>query len=192
MAQDYKVAQVSPETRTFSTKFGDMVSYKIKLEGVDEVIELAQKTSSQPPQSGDQLYGSIDTSGSFGPKFKKERRDSFGGGFGGQSQYQTGGGTRTQGTSASSGRFGNSDPFTMYLSYAKDLAVALVATKEGFDEDKYGKLLEAVTVGAKTLYNDRPGAEDSKPEAKKDDLGLSPEDYKEAVGIFDKEEPIEL
>lgn len=179
MAQDYQVTQVSPETRSFETKFGPMVSYKVKLEGVDEVVELAQKTDTSAPAAGDTLYGSIDTSGSFGPKFKKERRDQFGGGFGSTSSGFSSGAGKPAG--ASKPGF-NSDPFTMYLSYAKDIAVApaMFNAKGEFNAELYGAVLEEVTMGAKTLYNSRPGAETA------DELGLTPKDHAEALSMFDK------
>lgn len=49
------------------------------------------------------------------------------------------------------------DSYTMYLSYAKDLAVACVG-KEGFDDKTYTKLLEAVEAGGAQLYAGRPDA----------------------------------
>lgn len=49
------------------------------------------------------------------------------------------------------------DQFTMYLSYAKDLAVAML--KDGkLDESEYAKVLDAVSSGGHTLYEARPGA----------------------------------
>lgn len=50
------------------------------------------------------------------------------------------------------------DNFTMYLSYAKDLVVALQQTS-GFEKDEFEKLLEATIKGGKALYAHRPGAE---------------------------------
>lgn len=50
------------------------------------------------------------------------------------------------------------DPFTMYLSYAKDLLVALVETG-GYDKAKYDELLQAALRGGHTLHDGRPGAE---------------------------------
>lgn len=57
------------------------------------------------------------------------------------------------------------DSFTMYLSYAKDLAVALLATKEGFDEGKYGELLSAVSAGGESLYeaHNKPEPKEAPP-----------------------------
>lgn len=49
------------------------------------------------------------------------------------------------------------DQFTMYLSYAKDIAVAMV--KDGkLDENAYAQVLDAVSTGGHTLYDSRPGA----------------------------------
>lgn len=154
----YIIQAVSPETRTYDTKYGQMISYKLKLEGVDTPVELGQKTTTPAPQTGGTLNGTIDTSGQYGPKFKKENAQ-FGGGFTSSPQSSNGQSESPRTNSGSiSSKFGG-DQFTMYLSYAKDLAVALVETKEGFTTDKYGELLEEVTAGGKTLYNDRPGAE---------------------------------
>lgn len=83
MAQDYKVTAVSGQPpRQFETKYGPLVSYKIKLEGVSEVVEITKKPDSPVPKEGDSLYGTLDMSGQYGPKFKSERRadNSFGGG----------------------------------------------------------------------------------------------------------------
>lgn len=64
------------------------------------------------------------------------------------------------------------DQFTMYLSYAKDLAIA--ALKDGkFDGAFYGELLDNVLLGGKTLYDGRPGNE---TEEKTDDPVVEPLD----------------
>lgn len=55
------------------------------------------------------------------------------------------------------------DNYTMYLSYAKDLAVALVGTKEGFSDEKYAELLDAVNTGGDVLYAGRPDAPKDEP-----------------------------
>jgi hypothetical protein len=62
--------------------------------------------------------------------------------------------------SRSAGASREKDPFTMYLSYAKDLLVSLVETK-GYAEKAYNDLLEAVIHGGNTLYQGRPGAEEA-------------------------------
>lgn len=54
------------------------------------------------------------------------------------------------------------DPFTMFLAYAKDLAIACtVSTDKGvvFDSGSYAELLDAVSAGGLQLYTSRPGAE---------------------------------
>jgi hypothetical protein len=170
---EYKIQAVSPETRTYDTKYGQMISYKLKLEGVDTPVELGQKTTTPAPQEGGTLNGTIDTSGQYGPKFKKENAQ-FGGGFGSPT-------ASTQSTT-STGRSDTKsfDSFTMYLSYAKDLAVALLASDEAFDSDKYGLLLEEVIAGGKTLYNDRPGAE-PKVEPQLTQADVEKDDSEEAI-----------
>lgn len=47
------------------------------------------------------------------------------------------------------------DPYTMYMSYAKDLAIALTDTT-GFDGKRYQTLLDATISGANALYAARP------------------------------------
>lgn len=52
------------------------------------------------------------------------------------------------------------DPFTMYLSYAKDIGIACIATDNkgdmSFNEKLYSEMLEAVSAGGAQLYDDRP------------------------------------
>ena len=54
------------------------------------------------------------------------------------------------------------NPHTMYLSYAKDIAVAVLATGK-WDGNMYQTVLEAVEAGGEQLYASRPGAEQKKP-----------------------------
>lgn len=49
-------------------------------------------------------------------------------------------------------------PHTMYLSYAKDLAVSMMETG-GFDADKYAAIVKVVAQQADVLFNSRPGGE---------------------------------
>lgn len=179
---NYTIKAVNPQTRAFETKFGPMVSYKVLFEGIDQAVEISQKATSDAPKVGDTVEGTIDMSAPYGPKFKKEFSQG-GGSFGGG-----------QRTGATGGRKFESDPFTMYLSYAKDVAVALTATKEGFSEDKFAEILEAVITGGKTLYGSRPGAEpaadkprDVLPTETEVDNFL-PEDI---AKIFDKDEVVD-
>lgn len=95
MAQEYKIAAVSQNVRSFDTQYGSMKSYKLKLEGFEQVVELAQKAETPAPVQGQSLFGTIDMSGQYGPKFKKERPQmqggggsSFGGGGGSKPSYQ--------------------------------------------------------------------------------------------------------
>lgn len=66
----YKVAGVLG-TREYDTKFGRMVGYKLKLEGVGDPVQLSKKSESRPPQQGDVLTGTIEH-GEYGDKFKVE------------------------------------------------------------------------------------------------------------------------
>lgn len=65
---------------------GEMISYKLQLtdesgEAVQGIIELAQKASSPAPKKGEELEGTIDFSGQYGAKFKKDfSAGKFGGG----------------------------------------------------------------------------------------------------------------
>lgn len=70
---------------------------------------------------------------------KQPQKEGFGGGFsgGGRSKLQ--------------------DQFTMYLSYAKDLAVASIHDDK-FDDKMYTELLGAVEAGGAQLYAGRPNA----------------------------------
>lgn len=142
----YTIKAVSSQTRSYETKFGPMISYKVMFEGEETPVEVSQKAATAAPKVGDVVEGTIDTSGQYGPKFKKEYNQ---GGFGGAPRGGSSGGNKYQ-----------SDPFTMYLSYAKDVAVALIGTKDGFDADKFADILEQVELGGKTLYGSRPGAEE--------------------------------
>lgn len=183
----YTIKAVSPETRTYQTQYGDMVSYRVKFEETDDntIVEVSQKASTPAPTVGQVLNGTIDMSSKFGPKFKKEY--SQGGGF---TQKAT---SSPSTSSLRSGRAGfQTDPFTMYLSYAKDIAVALIGSKAGYNEEQFGKILEDVMAGGKTLYDDRPGAE-RKEESKDviptaDDLEKDPDLSQVAELMADKKE----
>ena len=159
MPQQYKIAEVG-NTRTFETKFGEMTSYKILLQGMRDEVELAQKTTTPAPRVGDELYGYIQDT-NFGPKFKKEKRE---GGF-------TPSATSSQSTSfsKSKGSKFESDPFTMYLSYAKDILVAKIEAGHVKEDVSYDSLLDILIAGGNKLYNGRPGAEE-KTETPKDKL----------------------
>ncbi len=81
---------------------------------------------------------------------RQPKKEGYAGGGGGYSK----GGGRPQ-----------ADPYTMYLSYAKDLAIAAVDAKGIFSQDLYVALLSAVEAGGAQLYNSRPGAEQTPSKA---------------------------
>jgi hypothetical protein len=68
-------------------------------------------------------------------------------------------GSRPSGYGAT--KFENSQ-FTMYLSYAKDLAVAVITAHGSLDVDVYKTALKATVEGGNALYSQRPDA--PKPE----------------------------
>lgn len=53
---------------------------------------------------------------------------------------------------------GQGDQFTMFLSYAKDLAIASITDKGTFNDKMYAGLLDVVAAGGVQLYENRPGA----------------------------------
>lgn len=187
----YKILMVNPTTREYSTKFGDMVSYQVKFEGMEMPVEISKKITSPAPQAGDEVTGTIDMSAKFGPKFKAD----FGGASGGFGASQPTGqqsldGRQIQSTSGTS-RF-SGDQFTMYLSYAKDLIVSLQETG-GYDEDKFNELLTATVKGGKALYNHRPGAESTDTEPVDDEKQPNTAKISDAVDNFFKDtEVVEL
>lgn len=167
----YTVAAVSPEVRSFGTRYGDMKSYKVRFQETGEqVVEIAQKASSQAPAVGQTLEGSIDTSGQYGPKFKKEYS---GGDFQGSSRQSSG---RTSNYGASHG-----DQFTMYLSYAKDVAVALIA-KDG-NLDKLSEYMQEVADAGEFLYNAHNSPQtDNEDKGKPTDVTPSEDDVIQIMG----------
>jgi hypothetical protein len=80
MAQTFKVTAVSPKTKPWSGTYGDMVDFYVKLEGQDAPVVVTKKAGNQGPQVGDELFGTLDMGGKFGPKFKAERQQFGGGG----------------------------------------------------------------------------------------------------------------
>lgn len=169
----YTVAAVSPTVKDVQTKFGDMKVYRLKFNETDAstVVELMQKDSTPAPSVGDTLNGTIDMSGQYGPKFKKDK--------------DFGSSPRSSGGNYSRPPFvpRNDDPFTMYLSYAKDIAVALIGTKEGYDQEKLSSILDDVLAGGKVLYEGRPSAGSKPVEAADSDI----EKAKKALGVKDVE-----
>lgn len=86
MAQTFKIQAVSQQVKDWSGKFGPMKDYKVKLEGTELPVTITRKPESAPPKAGDEIYGTLDMSGQYGPKFKSESKpDGFRGGSGGGS-----------------------------------------------------------------------------------------------------------
>ncbi len=86
----YKVTAIEG-TREWESAYGQMISYQIALTGPEgdsiSGVELAQKKTTAPPSVGQDITGTIDFTGKYGPKFKKEKA-VFGGGGGGGSRPQ--------------------------------------------------------------------------------------------------------
>lgn len=80
----YKIKAVSKQVREYDSKYGPMKSYKVAFEDYDQAVEISRKDTSPAPQVGDELEGTIDMSGQYGPKFKQDfsaGKKSFGGGY---------------------------------------------------------------------------------------------------------------
>jgi hypothetical protein len=77
-------------SREWESAYGQMISYQIALTGPDgeslSGVELSQKKTTAAPAAGQELTGTIDMSGKYGPKFKKEKPQFSGGGGGGRPQ----------------------------------------------------------------------------------------------------------
>lgn len=93
---------------------------------------------------------SYEKPGKFGPQtfVKQPQKEGYSGG-------------RSSGGGGGSGYSkAPADPFTMYLSYAKDVAVALVAKTGKLDADEYKAVLDLVIAGGHSLFEGRPGNEE--------------------------------
>lgn len=154
---EYKVSAVSENVKTYESKYGPMKEYKVKLDGVAEAVSINQKASSPAPEVGSTLTGSIQDT-EYGKKFKKEySQGGFGGGSGGYKAKPQG------------------DNFTMFLSYAKDLANTLLQLDGEIDDKKFEKVLTQVANGGKYLYANRPGQEPVQTETLGETIDLDKE-----------------
>lgn len=81
--QEYKIIEVQPRD-DWTSKYGPMKSYALKLEEVDGWVSVNQKPETAAPSVGNTLYGHLDTK-SAGDKtwlqFKKEARPDGGSGY---------------------------------------------------------------------------------------------------------------
>lgn len=149
--------KTSEAEKVWSSPDGQRKIYKVTLDFDGK--EVVAKTYSEAIAT-EGWEGSVETyekTGRNGAEtfVKQPPKDSTYGGGGRSYPQRTSGGSTT-------GKFDN---YTMYLSYAKDVAVALLGTKDGFSEEKYAELLEAIKTGGDVLYDGRPEAKD---EAKED------------------------
>lgn len=115
MAKEYTIHKVSPKVDDWSGAHGPMKSYYVLLFGEgQEPIKVNKKPASDPPKPGDVIYGDLEP-GQFGVRFKPVNRG----------QYNNT--SQTKPVAASNSRYrGSDDNYTMYLAYAKDLAVAKI------------------------------------------------------------------
>ena len=159
---NYKIEAVSDEVRKYESKYGPMISYRVKFSGNEQAIEIARKETSPAPKVGDELEGTIDMSSQYGPKFKQEYSPKQGpsGGYGGSKP--------------------SGDQFTMYLSYAKDLVVAQI---EAGTKIPLSEAIELTLGGGHRLYDGRPGVQ---PEQAKLDVVHEPtnDDLEQLKDVF--------
>lgn len=167
---EFKINAVSQEVRSFETKFGQMKSYKLKLEGVESVVELAQKDTTPAPVQGQTLTGSIDYTGQYGPKFKKEA-PAFGGGGGGGSKpsYQPKDEKAIQamwaiGQAVSAvGPIDPEDPVSEYGISLKNVAVELFRLVDEVKTGNTDVATEQTVIPTEDAFNTMPGNDFDKP-----------------------------
>lgn len=71
MPQNYRITALHG-SREWEGNFGPMVDYRVTFEGNSDIVTIAQKPETLPPQVGQELYGDIQPS-TYGPKFKKSQ-----------------------------------------------------------------------------------------------------------------------
>lgn len=145
---EYTIEAVAKEIREYSSKFGPMKSYKVKLSGELDPVEISQKDTTPAPVAGEKISGTI-TDTEYGKKFKKEYNPQ-----GGSTQGGFRGGSKPSGSD-----------FTMYLSYAKDLVVAHVTSETKSTLSLEDSVAATLQYGH-MLYEGRPDAPKATPEAK--------------------------
>lgn len=146
-------AKTIGSTQVWKSPDGQRVIYEVTLQ-TGEGSANAKSYSSAIAQMG--FEGEVETYEKIGKQgaemFVKQVAKENPGYAGGSPSYSGG----------KSGSKPMADPFTMYLSYAKDIAVAML--KDGkLDEAQYGAVLEAVLTGGQTLYDSRPDAPKKEP-----------------------------
>lgn len=73
MSETYKIEAVDTDVRNWSSQYGEFSTYTVKLNGVNEAVQLNKKSSSPAPEVGDEVYGDI-TDSQFGKKFKSAKK----------------------------------------------------------------------------------------------------------------------
>lgn len=96
-----------------------------------------------------------------------------------QPQKEGGFQPRQGGGAGSYQRSAPQDQFTMYMSYAKDIAVALMDKTGDIDQEKFNTAIQAVIEGGQTLYEARPGAPATQTQEDKPTDDENGTDYKE-------------
>lgn len=76
----YTIKAVSQQVRSYDGKYGPMKSYKVAFIDVPQAVEISRKANSPAPKAGDELEGTLDMSGQYGPKFKADYSASKPGG----------------------------------------------------------------------------------------------------------------
>lgn len=139
----FKIADVSSTVKEWDSQHGPMKTYRVIFDDDNTIVQLNQKASTPAPKVGDSIEGTVDMSGDYGPKFVKAFAPKGGGG-----------GSRPM-----------ADPKTMYVSYAKDIAIALIAhgvlpSGDKF-EAEFNAAINFVGIGGETL-NKGKGADEAK------------------------------
>lgn len=79
MAQEYTISAVSPKQNNWESAYGPMITYHVKLNGGEEVVQLNKKADSPQPTKGDTVYGDIQET-EYGAKFKSVKKPFSSGG----------------------------------------------------------------------------------------------------------------
>lgn len=131
--------------KVWSTPDGKMTIYKVIMDYQGKPVQAKTYSNAIATAGWSGTVESYEKTGRNGPEtfVKQPQKEGF----------QPGGGTQYR-----AGGKPQADPFTMYLSYAKDIAIAMLGKDGGLDEGKYGEVLSAVVAGGTTLYEARPDA----------------------------------
>jgi hypothetical protein len=78
-----------------------------------------------------------------------------------------------------------SDHFTMYLSYAKDIMVARIAAGHVSEKTEPSTIIDRVVTDAYLLYQARPGAEQKPAEPAKDEVHVVPDEPMDLKSLND-------